>query len=240
MNFEWNLDIKDISEFEMNRARELVKNRQIKDVYLEDKYIVVEYTFQCQELFISNLSAATHNIKKMRFPVSITDICKIKCNNKVNYQCKFKTCIIVLAGYLFYLDKKNNYYSNVIDEYDIWDEDETIENIEDQYETATQENILDIFTERELLDYKTLINAINNDVLLSIQIKKTLFHLIKSLINYKSLKNIIDRPNFNYSISENTETVNNVCFGQLKCINTIKLILESFEIIKKNQQDLCQ
>ena len=145
MNFEWNLDIKDISEFEMNRARELVKNRQIKDVYLEDKYIVVEYTFQCQELFISNLSAATHNIKKMRFPVSITDICKIKCNNKVNYQCKFKTCIIVLAGYLFYLDKKNNYYSNVIDEYDIWDEDETIENIEDQYETATQENILDIF-----------------------------------------------------------------------------------------------
>ena len=236
MNFEWNLDIKDISEFEMNRARELVKNRQIKDVYLEDKYIVVEYTFQCQELFISNLSAATHNIKKMRFPVSITDICKIKCNNKVNYQCKFKTCIIVLAGYLFYLDKKNNYYSNVIDEYDIWDEDETIENIEDQYETATQENILDIFTERELLDYKTLINAINNDVLLSIQIKKTLFHLIKSLINYKSLKNIIDRPNFNYSISENTETVNNVCFGQLKCINTIKLILESFEIIKKNQR----
>lgn len=236
MDFEWNLDLTGISEFEEKKANELVKQNMIKDVYLENNYIVIEYFFQCQESFISNLSTQNHNVKKMKLPQKLTDIKRIQCKDKINYQCKFHCCIIALAGYLFYQNKKNDYYSNVIDNYDVWDEDYTIENdIVDNYEEATEQNILDIFNKEDLENYKTLIYAINSDVLLSMQIKKTLFTLMKSLINYHKMKDVIDeRPSFNYAISENTESVNNVCFGQLKCIKTIKLILEQFEIIKKN------
>lgn len=235
MDFEWNLDISTVSDFEKEKANELLKNGMIKNVYLENEIVVIEYSFQCQESFISNLSSENHTVKKMKLPLKVNKVSSIKCKDKVFYQCKFNCCIIVLAGYLYYLNKKNDYYSNVIDNFDVWnDEEETDIQVEDKYEEITKENILDIFKKEELTKYKDLIYAINADVLLSLNIKNMLFRLIKSLIHYKQLTAVVDRPNYNYAISENTETVNSICFGQLRCIKTIYLILKTFEIIKEN------
>ena len=238
MNFEWNLDLSKISDFEKEKARELINQNMIKDVYLENNYVVIEYSFQCQESFISNLSTPEHNIKKMKLPITLSDVLRVQCRDKINYQCKFKSCIITIAGYLYYKDKKNNYYNNVLEDYDVWEDETTNEQSNDKkidsYEEISEENLLNIFDDKDVKDYKELIYSIKEDVLLSIQIKQILFNLIKNLINYKSLKDIIKRPNYNYAIAENTETVNNICFGQLRCIKTLQLILKTFDIIDTN------
>lgn len=240
MDFDWNLDLSNISEFEMKKANELIEQHMIKNVYLDpndNNYIVINYIFHCQESFISNISTINHDIKSMRIPLKLKNISIVKCKNKLNYQCKFSCCIVALAGYLYYLKNKNNYYNNIIDDYDVWDEDDTDElEIQDSYENITEENILDIFKDINTDNYKKLIDEINLDVLLSSNTKKILFRLIKSLINYKKVCDVIQRPNFNYAISENTETVNNICFGQLKCIKIIQKILIEFEIIPKESK----
>ena len=231
IDFEWDVNLDQISDFEKEKAEELLEKNMIKDVYLENNNIVVEYFLQCQESVISSLATTEQTSKKMKLPLTLKDIRKVKCKNKANYQCTFNCCIIAIAGYLYYESKKNNYYSNIIDDYNVWDDEDDEDEVLDTYE-----DIQEIFTTEELEKYKTLIYSINNDVLLSSQIKKEFLSLIKNLINYNSLKNIMSRPNYNYSISESTETVNNVCFGQLRCINTLKLIFETFEIIKSNSK----
>lgn len=236
IDFEWDVNLDQISDFEKEKAEELLEKNMIKDVYLENKNIVVEYFLQCQESVISSLATTEQTSKKMKLPLTLKDIRKVKCKNKANYQCTFNCCIIAIAGYLYYESKKNNYYSNIIDDYNVWDDEDDEDEVLDTYEDIQEKNILEIFTTEELEKYKTLIYSINNDVLLSSQIKKEFLSLIKNLINYNSLKNIMSRPNYNYSISESTETVNNVCFGQLRCINTLKLIFETFEIIKSNSK----
>lgn len=234
-DFEWDVHTDNISDFEMQKAKELLNLNMIQDVYENNNYVTIEYLFNCKNSFIENLSTDAV-VKKMKVPMKLSK--KTRCGYAESYNCKFEMCIVILAAYLFYTDRKNNYYNNVIEDFDVWEEeDEVEEKVPDQYNDLTEQNILNIFTDQEKKQYETLIRAINTDDLLSIKIKQSFFKLIKSVINFKKIENTnIKRPNYNYSISENTDTVNSVCMGQLKCINTIKLILQTFDMIDESKE----
>ena len=147
-DFEWGMDIDKISEFEKAQAENLVSRNLIKDVYKENNNIIIEYLFKCQDSFISNLSDTRNLIKKMKVPLKSKNLLSIKCAKHNEYNCKFSTCIIIAAAYLFYLNRKNNFYNNVIDDIDVWEfeeEDNNQKSAENKKE-ITDENILDIFS----------------------------------------------------------------------------------------------
>lgn len=235
-NFDWNYDIEKVPDTERVMAQKIINNHLIKDVFEQNGYIQIEYTFYCKQTFADQKPYAMDTTKVIKIPMKMSNNLGVKCGKSKENNCFGKVCVLIVAAYMFYAKRRNDYYSNIIDDVDIWGDDEIEEDKNDDvYDNLTEESILNILTEEERKKYAKLVTAINDDDLLSLKIKQSLFRLIRNLINYNKLKNVITtRPNYNFSISENTDTVNNICLGQLKCVNTIKLILKTFEIIKDN------
>jgi len=237
-DFIWEIEDETLIEENKEIANELISLGYIKDVYLLDGKVIIEYTFDCKNSFIFTILNKEEVVKKIKAPLKIKDLSKFKCKNQEECNCTFDSCIIIIAAYIFYKNRKNSYYNNILEDVDIWDNfDDEIEEENNEHVLLTEDNILDIFTEDDINEHKDLIDIINNNELLSLKMRREFFVLIKNLINYKALSETINlkRPNYNYAIIENTDTVNDICLGQWECIEILKLIFNKFECIKNDK-----
>ena len=117
-DFNWELNLDKIIEEDKERAREIIEN--ITDVYEENNDLMIEYTYSCKEY------NSDECLRRMRIPLK-KKLENIKCAKHDQYGCSSHTCMIVVAAYLLYLDRKNNFYKNVLDDVDVWADETEIE-----------------------------------------------------------------------------------------------------------------
>lgn len=224
--FKWDWKyFHNLNKTTFNFAEKLVQEKIIKDVYIdENKKIVIEHKFVCKN-DLSNISNAIKNlnnreISTFKIPYTLEITGKTKCQQASQYDCEFFGCPLILAGYIYHnkINLKNEIrYTGMVDQ-------EVLKEIK-------KEEI--VLTEDLINKHKNIIDEIKNNYYISENVKKEFYKIIKTLNNYNEIRNDINiKPNLNLAITEDTDTINNICKGQERCIQQYVNILKYFKMIK--------
>lgn len=221
-----------IDENTLKFAKKLNELNVIEDVYMQDDKVVIETNFECQHSLRKVKEGNYKDIiplvknKAFKVPYTITANMQLKCNKTKELKCNYSACPIIVAGYLYHEALMNKKLEQ---------EKKEQEKEKEKSLRERQQAEIDKFLDKNIKEqHKEFIDDLFNEVELPISVKIEFAKLIKTLINFQNIKSTagILRPYTNYSFMENTDTIGQLCLGQLKCIEYIIKIMEHFDFIK--------